>query len=416
MEPPGETGQRIMLVPVDEARARILSGSKPVDDTEMVPLEQARGRVLAADITAQRSQPPFAASAMDGYAVRALDVASAPSELAVIGEAPAGHEFNGAVGPGQAVRIFTGAPVPTGADTIIIQENTDRLDNQRIRVRQAAPSTTYVRPMGLDFAEGDRVLRAGDTLDAGRITVAAAMNCPMLPVRRLPRVALLATGDELVLPGATPNPDQIIASNSFGVRAIAETAGAAVADLGIAVDRQDIIEAAINRAVSARVDVLVTLGGASVGDHDFVQAALTSRGMALDFWRIAMRPGKPLMYGRLGNLHVLGLPGNPVSSLVCAHLFLRPLLATLSGSEAVDPIRSAVLGTPLGANDQRQDYLRARLERGTDGALLAHAFDKQDSSMMRVFAESDCLIIRPPFAEPAVEGEACSIFLLRDNI
>lgn len=352
---------------------------------------------------------------MDGYAVRARDVETAPVVLSVIGEAPAGHEFSGTVGPGQAVRIFTGAPVPNGADTIVIQEDTDWLESQQVRVNQTTPPGTYIRPLGLDFAEGDHVLKAGDRLDAARLTVAAAMNESALAVRRLPRVAILATGDELVLPGSAPKSDQIIASNSFGVRAIAEAAGASVTDLGIAADRQDVIENSIDRAIDVESDVLITLGGASVGDHDLVQAALTSRGMTLDFWRIAMRPGKPLMYGKLDALHVLGLPGNPVSSLVCAHLFLRPLLATLSGLQAVDPIHPAVLGKALAANDQRQDYLRARLERRADGMLVAHAFDKQDSSMMRVFAESDCLIIREPFAEPAKSGEACQIFLLRDE-
>ncbi len=403
------------LLPVDEARARILSGAKAVEDTETVPLERAAGRILATDIVARRSQPPFSASAMDGYAVRAQDVQSTPVELAVIGEAPAGHQFNGTVGAGQAIRIFTGAPVPDGADTIVIQEDVERRGDLHIRVDKTVPHGTYVRPLGLDFAEGDRVLAAGDRLDAGRITVAAAMNQPELTVRRLPHVALLATGDELVLPGGEPQPDQIIASNSFGVRAIAEAAGASVTDLGIAADRHDAIEAAIERAVSAGADVLITLGGASVGDHDLVQAALTARGMTLDFWRIAMRPGKPLMYGRLDNLHVLGLPGNPVSSLVCSHLFLRPLLAALSGEPAADPIHPAVLGKAVGANDQRQDYLRARLERRADGTLVAHPFDKQDSSMTRVFAESDGLVIREPFAEPAQSGDSCRVFLLRDE-
>lgn len=403
------------LLPVEEARRRILAEARPVEDTELVPLEQAAGRVLAADIVASRSQPPFTASAMDGYAVRAADIASVPVELTVIGDAPAGHEFPGAVGAGQAVRIFTGAPVPEGADTIIIQENTDRLDTDRVRVNQTASPGTYVRPLGLDFAEGDTVLKAGHTVDAGRVTVAAAMNEPVLTVRRLPRVAILATGDELVAPGGTPASDQIIASNSFGVRAIAEAAGAAVTDLGIAADRQDIIEASIERALMAKSDVLITLGGASVGEHDLVQSALTSRGMRLDFWRIAMRPGKPLMYGRLDNLHVLGLPGNPVSSLVCSHLFLRPLLAKLSGTHDANPVRPAVLGRDVPANDQRQDYLRTRLEYRADGTLIAHPFDRQDSSMMQVFAQSDGLIIRKPFAEPAKAGETCRVFVLRNE-
>ncbi len=402
------------LLPVAEARARILAGCVPVDDTEIVPLEQAAGRVLAADIHALRSQPPFASSAMDGYAVRAADIVALPAELEIIGEAPAGHGFTGRVGANQAVRIFTGAPVPDGADTIVIQENTERLDATRVRINEKTQPAAFVRPLGLDFAEGDLVLKAGDRLDAGRITVAAAMNQPLLPVRRAPRVALLATGDELVLPGATPADDQIIASNSFGVRAIAESFGGVVSDLGIAADRQDVIEAAIDRAVAARVDVLVTLGGASVGDHDLVQQALTARGMALDFWRIAMRPGKPLMYGRLDRLHVLGLPGNPVSSLVCSHLFLRPLIAALAGTVLPEPLQRAVLGADLPANDQREDYLRARARRRQDGVLIATAFDKQDSSMMRVFAESDCLIIRAPFAQPAAAGDACDVYMLRE--
>lgn len=403
------------LLPVEEARRRILAEAGPVDETEIVPLDQAAGRVLANDIVARRSQPPFAASAMDGYAVRAGDIASPPIELTVIGDAPAGHEFAGAVGAGQAVRIFTGAPVPQGADTIVIQENTDRLDPDRVRINQTTSPGTYVRPLGLDFAEGETVLKAGQIVDAGRVTVAAAMNEPMLAVRRLPRVAILATGDELVAPGGNPESDQIIASNSYGVRAIAEAAGAVVTDLGIAADRQDVIEDSIKRALLAKSDVLITLGGASVGEHDLVQSALTSRGMRLDFWRIAMRPGKPLMYGRLHNLHVLGLPGNPVSSLVCSHLFLRPLLAKLSGVDEAEPVHPAILGGAVPANDQRQDYLRARLERGADGALIAHPFDRQDSSMMHVFAQSDGLIIRNPFAEPAQAGEACRVFVLRSE-
>lgn len=401
------------LLPVEEARRRILAGCRPTDHSETVPLEEAVGRVLASDIKARRSQPPFASSAMDGYAVRAADLTTPPVDLEVIGQAPAGHGFAGRVETGQAVRIFTGAPVPDGADTIVIQENTESLAAGSVRVHATAAPAAYIRPLGLDFAAGDTVLRAGDRLDAGRITLAAAANQPRLAVRRAPRVGLLATGDELVPPGATPSDDQIIASNSFGVRAIAEGCGAAVIDLGIAVDRQDVIEDAIGHGLAAGIDVLVTLGGASVGDHDLVQQALTARGMALDFWRIAMRPGKPLMYGRLDSLHVLGLPGNPVSSLVCSHLFLRPLIAALSGTPSPDPVVPAILGEDLPANDRREDYMRARAYRRSDGVVVATAFKKQDSSMMRVFAESDGLIIRPPFAEPASAGESCTVFLLR---
>lgn len=402
------------LLPVDEARARILNDAEPIEDIEQVPLERAIGRRLAGDVKATRSQPPFAASAMDGYAVKAADLGALPCTLTIVGEAPAGHGFSGTVGDGQTVRIFTGAPVPDGTDAIVIQEDTERLDSDRVTVKVTVPKGNYVRPEGLDFAEGDVVLQAGQLLDAGRITVAAAMNYPELPVVRRPHVAILATGDELVVPGGDPGEDQIIASNGYGVRAIAQADGAQVTDLGIAVDKQDVIEAAIERALAARVDVLVTLGGASVGDHDLVQDALVARGMKLDFWRIAMRPGKPLMYGQLNGLRVLGLPGNPVSSLVCSHLFLRPLIARLSGSEETDPHRDAVFGCDVSANDRRQDYLRATLVRGEDGTLVVTPFDMQDSSMTRVFAESDCLVIRAPHAEAAKAASACRIVLLRE--
>ena len=402
------------LLPVDEARSRVLKDAKTINDVEDVTLAEAIGRKLARDVFATRAQPPFAASAMDGYAVRAEDIATLPSTLEIIGEAPAGHGFGGTVSAGQAVRIFTGAPVPQGADTIVIQEDTERLDGDAVRINVTVPRGNYIRPEGLDFGLGDPVLKVGQRLDAGRITVAAAMNYPQLPVIRQPHVAVLATGDELIAPGGTPGPDQIIASNSYGVRAIAEADGARVSDLGIAIDRQDIIEAAVDRALKANVDILITLGGASVGDHDLVQDALVARGMQLDFWRIAMRPGKPLMYGQLDTLHVLGLPGNPVSSLVCSHLFLRPLIARLAGEMETDLHRDAVLGCDVPENDRRQDYLRARLTPGNDGVLVATPFEKQDSSMTRVFAESDCLVIRAPHAEAAQAGSKCRIVLLRN--
>lgn len=402
------------LLPVDEARTRILKNALPIRDTEQVTLHEARDRCLAEDVVAVRSQPPFAASAMDGYAVRAADLDPLPRTLQVIGEAPAGHGYGGTVDAGQAVRIFTGAPVPNGADTIVIQEDTDRPDRTTVRINAPAPRGHYVRPKGLDFAEGDVVLRAGQRLDSGRLTVAAAMNTPQLSVVRRPHVAILATGDELVSPGGSPGPDQIIASNSYGVAAIAANEGAQVTDLGIAIDRQEVIEAAIAKALGAEVDILVTLGGASVGDHDLVRAALMARGMRLDFWRIAMRPGKPLMYGQLEQLHVLGLPGNPVSSLVCSHLFLGPLLARLSGRAWADHCHEALLGCDVAANDRREDYLRARLARADDGRLVATPFEKQDSSMTRIFAESDCLVVRSPNAAAAKKGEACRIYMLRD--
>ncbi|MEM6461614.1 MAG: gephyrin-like molybdotransferase Glp [Pseudomonadota bacterium] len=402
------------LLSVEDARAAILKNAQAIQDIETVSLDQAIGRKLAEDIVATRSQPPFAASAMDGYAVRSADLKPLPRTLKITGYAPAGHGYDGTVGPGEAVRVFTGAPVPAGADTIVIQEDTERMGENAVRIGVGAPEGQYIRFEGLDFAAGDTVLRTGQKLDAGRLTVAAAMNCPQLPVRRRPHVAVLATGDELVAPGSIPGPDQIIASNGYGVRAFAEICGATVTDLGIAADHLDVIDAAVEAALDAKADILVTLGGASVGDHDLVQQALIARGMDLEFWRIAMRPGKPLMCGRLDSRHVLGLPGNPVSSLVCSHLFLRPLIDKLAGDAETDRHRDAVLGCDLPENDRREDYLRARLERDPNGRLVATPFQKQDSSMTRTFADSDCLVIRAPHAEAAKAGSACCILLLRE--
>ncbi|HET7411521.1 MAG TPA: gephyrin-like molybdotransferase Glp, partial [Pararhizobium sp.] len=372
------------LLPVEDALARLLNDATPVAETEMIPLSLARGRVLGRDLAAKRTQPPFSASAMDGYAVRAADITAIPAELTVIGQSAAGHGFSGSVGEGRAVRIFTGAPLPEGADTVVIQENVERLEGERIRIVEATAKGRHIRAEGLDFSESQRLLHAGERLDAGRLMLAAAMNHPLLPVLRQPVVALLATGDELVPPGGDPEPDQIIASNSYGVAAVVEEAGGRVVDLGIAGDSLAAIQTAVEEAGEA--DILVTLGGASVGDHDLVQAALTALGLTLDFWKIAMRPGKPLMFGRLGSRRVLGLPGNPVSTLVCAHLFLRPLVARLAGRAEPETARRAVLGSPVAANDGRQDHLRARLTRRDDGQWIATPFEKQDSSMVRTFA------------------------------
>lgn len=400
------------LLPVDKAVARILGGAEPVGEQEHVALAEADGRVLAEDLVATRSQPPFPASAMDGYAVRALD-AVAGAELSVIGEAAAGHGYHGAVKPGECVRIFTGAPVPQGADAILIQENAEALTAGRIRVNEGVAPNRYIRPEGLDFRVGERVLTAGTLLDPGRLTLAAALNAARLPVLRRPRVAILATGDELVEPGGQPRADQIIASNTFGVAALVRRHGGEPIDLGIAPDSGEKIEASIEQAVARGADILVTLGGASVGDHDLVQASLAHRGMTLDFWRIAMRPGKPLMSGMLGSMRVLGLPGNPVSSLVCSHLFLVPLLRRLAGLTPLDNVVDGVLGKAVPENDRRQDYLRARLERDEAGRFVAEPFERQDSSMMRLFAEAEGLVIRQPHAPPAEAGSPCRIMLLR---
>eukprot|EP00913_Durusdinium_trenchii_P021228 g19941.t1 len=380
------------LLAVAEAKARLLGGAHPVKESELLALDDCAGRVLAEDLLARLTQPPFDASAMDGYALASRDAPTIGAELKVIGSAAAGHGFKGELGPGQAVRIFTGAPVPSGADTILIQEDAQVLPGDLIRVGFEVISGRHIRPRGQDFAEGEAVLTEGTRLDFSHLTVAAAMNHPRLPVLRRPKVAILATGDELVAPGETPAPAQIIASNTFGIAALIRDNGADVVDLGIARDDRAAIAAAVERAQQAGVDVLVTLGGASVGDHDLVQSTLKDAGMELDFWRIAMRPGKPLMVGSLGNMHVLGLPGNPVASLVTGMLFLEPLLRRLGGLP--DRIReiAGVTASTLKSNDQRQDYLRARINGNENGTLVAQAFDKQDSSMMKIFAQADGLI------------------------
>ncbi|WP_312222484.1 molybdopterin molybdotransferase MoeA [Rhizobium rhizoryzae] len=402
------------LLPVSEALTRLLEPVRAVADNESVPLDEAAGRILAVDLVAKLTQPPFHASAMDGYALRAADAPDLGAELTVVGQAAAGHAFNGQVGPGECVRIFTGAPLPEGADSILIQEDAERLSESRIRTKFPVTVGRHIRPRGQDFAEGETVLRAGVRLDYAHLTVAAATNHPQVEVLRRPRVAVLATGDELVHPGSSLQPSQIIASNTFGISALIRANGGEVIDLGIIPDRQDLIENAIAKAVAEKVDVLVTLGGASVGDHDLVQASLKAQGMSLDFWRIAMRPGKPLMVGSLGDMRVLGLPGNPVASLVCGTLFLEPVVAKLSGTRPKARMAEALAGKPLAANDQRQDYLRARLSRDADGRLIAEPFDKQDSSMMKIFAHSDCLIVRPPHAPELAALTPCPILLLRD--
>ncbi len=401
------------LLPVSEAKARLLARARPVEATQDVSLADANSRVLAAPLAARLTQPPFDASAMDGYALRAADAPQIGAELSVIGTAAAGHLFDGSVDTGQAVRIFTGAPVPEGADTILIQEDAEPLDGQRIRTKFAVTVGRHIRPRGQDFTEGETVLPQATRLDYTHLTVAAAMNHPRLTVYRKPLVAILATGDELLVPGSIPAAGQIIASNSFGVRALVEDNGAEVLDLGIVRDDRESISAAVDIARSANADVLVTLGGASVGDHDLVQSTLKAAGMELDFWRIAMRPGKPLMVGSLGEMQVLGLPGNPVASLVCSLLFLEPLVRTLARLPQRRREAQAFAARELASNDQRQDYLRATLTPDEGGDRIADPYRKQDSSMMKVFATSDALIVRPPHAPALAAGAPCPILLLR---
>jgi molybdopterin molybdotransferase len=399
------------LLPVEKALERLLAGAAPLE-AERVPIAQAGGRVLAEPITALRTQPPFDASAMDGYAVRAEDITALPARLSVIGAAPAGKRYEGVVGSDQAVRIFTGAPVPGGADAILLQEDARIAGDGVIEALESVDTGKHIRRAGLDFAEGEPLLSAGRVLDPAALSLAAAANHAELPVVRRPLVAIIATGDELLPPGSRPGPDQIIASNGYGVAAIARDAGADILDLGIVPDDRDLIAAALHRALDARADILVTLGGASVGDHDLVREVLTREGMALDFWKIAMRPGKPLMFGRIGAMRALSLPGNPVSSLIGAHLFLKPLLAGLGGLSSRPDIRVARLGKAMPENDRRQDYVRALAEEMPDG-WVASPFDRQDSSMLKTLAAANCLIIREPRAPAANVGEPCKVFMLR---
>jgi len=388
------------LLPVDEAKSRILAGVKPLP-AETVKLDQALGRVLARDLKATRDQPPFAASAMDGYAVRAADIATVPARLKVIGIAPAGHAFAGTVRAGEAVRIFTGGPVPRGADTIVIQESTET-DGDLVVIKQAPAPGHSVRGKGRDFRKGETLITTGTRLDASAIGLAAAMNHPALPVRRFPRITLFTTGDELVPVGGKPNPDQIVSSNSIALAAFIRNFGGTPRDLGIIPDRLAATVRAIRRAQGS--DILVTTGGASVGDHDFVREALIAAGIRIDFWKIAMRPGKPLMFGRKGNLRVIGLPGNPVSALICARLFLKPLLDALLGLPPEPEPRLARLAVDMAANDMRQDYVRATLTADAEGNLTVRPFPKQDSSMLRTLVEASGLIIRPPQAPAAPVG------------
>jgi molybdopterin molybdotransferase len=401
----------VALMPVADALAAILAGSEPMGE-EMVALESAYHRVLARDIAARRTQPPQAMSAMDGYAVRAADAGQVNTRLKVIGEVAAGRPFDRAIGKGEAARIFTGGVIPDGADAVVIQEDTVA-EGGCITLTDAAATGRHIRPAGVDFREGDVLLAGGSRLTERDLSLAASMNYPELPVRRRPRVALLATGDELVMPGSTPGPGQIVYSNGYALRALARAEGADTVDLGVAADTVESTTAGIRRAREAGADILVTTGGASVGDHDLVKESLEAENVTIAFWKIAMRPGKPMMHGRLGGMRVVGVPGNPVSSYVCTFLFVVPLIRALSGRKTLHHVReAAVLGRDLGANDVREDYLRARLEERADGTLVATPVSHQDSSLLANLAAAQALVIRAPFAPAAKAGAVCEILRL----
>ncbi|WP_419901587.1 gephyrin-like molybdotransferase Glp [Kiloniella sp.] len=397
------------MLSVEEALERVLSGFSKLSP-ETVSLHDALGRVLAKDIKARLTQPPTDVSAMDGYAVRSSDIAKVPAQLTVLGESPAGGSFDQTLKAGQAVRIFTGGPVPPGADCIVIQENTDRKDD-KVTVKQSEDPGRYIRPAGLDFKEGQVGLEKGTVLTARDLALAAAMNHPWLEVYRKPRVAILATGNEIVLPGETPGPNQIVSSNTTALMSFVRECGGEPISLGIAPDDSEALSAMAKGAEGA--DLLLTTGGASVGDHDLVRSVLGEQGLEIDFWRIAMRPGKPLIFGKLGNTPMIGLPGNPVSTLVCAYIFARPALWKMTGQDPhSERVERAILASDLGENDKRQDYLRAELSHNDKGQLLATPFNRQDSAMLNLLRQADCLLIRPPFAHPISKGSEVDIIRL----
>lgn len=397
------------MISVEEARQRILAAFSPLPP-EIVPVTRALGRVLAEDLVARVTQPPKDVSAMDGYAVRSADVAKLTAELKVVAEIPAGQHHAQALKPGEAARIFTGAPLPPEADCIVIQEDTEAGEG-KVRVKEAAPPGKWIRKAGLDFSAGETGVTAGRRLTVRDVALAAAMNHPWIPVRRRARIAILATGDEVVMPGDPLAENQIVSSNGIALAAFVEACGGEAVNLGIAADDRKSLETLAKGAEG--MDLLVTTGGASVGEHDLIREVLGGQGLELDFWKIAMRPGKPLMFGSLRGTPLLGLPGNPVSTLVCALIFLKPVLDRLHGldSEGV-PLERLPLGADLATNDRRQDYLRARLVRDDSGRERAVPFDKQDSSMLSRLTHADCLIVRPPEAEPVKAGEEVEIIRL----
>lgn len=389
------------MISVEEAVARIVSALTPLE-SERVTIEAAAGRVLAADIHAKADQPPFAQSMMDGYAVRSIDSGT----RRVIGSAPAGHPFTGIVGPGEALRLFTGSVVPDGADAVLAQEDARR-DGDQVDFTETPFAGKFVRPRGLDFQAGALLVARNRRLTGRDLALLAAGDVGHMPVRRRPVIAFAATGDELSRPGQPRQPGGIAASSVYGLYAMIAQWGGVPKDLGILPDKPEAIAA----LAKVECDLLVTLGGASVGEHDLIQAALGPKGLVLDFWKIAMRPGKPLIFGHLGATPFLGLPGNPVSSMVCALLFLHPAIAAMLGMKMEPQLRQARLIGSLKDNDGRQNYLRATCE-WRDGDLWTRPFPVQDSSMQKIFAEADALIVRKPHAPPAEDGAVVEVLPL----
>lgn len=400
------------MISVADAVTKVLSAFRTLP-AEQVSLERALGRVLAEDIAARITQPPLDVSAMDGYAVRVSDATTAPAVLRIVGRSAAGSAFTGRVGAGETVRISTGAPVPEGADAIIIQEVTKR-QGDTLTIHEPATPGRWIRTAGMDFQTGEVLLHAGRPLTARDLGLAAAMNVPWLMVRRKPRIAFIATGDEVVMPGDPLGPSQIISSNSITLNAGITALGAEPLNLGIARDDEAQLRAVIEASRGA--DLLVTTGGVSVGDHDLVGRVLGDQDLDVGFYKVAMRPGKPLLFGRLGQVPFLGMPGNPVSVGVSSIVFLKPAIETMLGLSVPASAPTAILGRDLKPNDERQDYLRAGLTRGAMGQLTATPFERQDSAMLALFTNADCLVIRPPYAPRATRGEPVDIIPLRQGL
>ena len=380
------------MLTVRDAHARVTAAFDRLP-AETVSVAEAAGRVLAVSPAARLTQPPADLSAMDGYAVRSADAPAVPVTLRLVGQAPAGGSYDSVLQPGETVRIFTGGPLPAGADSVVIQEDT-RAEGERITVLEAPRTGRHVRKAGLDFATGDKPFAVGRVLTTRDVALAAAMNLPWLSVHRRPRVAILSTGDELVMPGEPVGRNQIVSSSGLAVAALVRAWGGEASLFDIARDDASLIRDRIS--AGAQHDLLVTLGGASVGDHDLVQDALKALGFTMDFWRIAMRPGKPLMFAALDRARVLGLPGNPVSTMVCALLFVKPSLDRMLGLPGDLPATvPARLTVDLKQNDTREDYVRSTLARGADGGLAVTPHPVQDSSMLSVLAAASALMVRP---------------------
>lgn len=401
------------MISVKEAFQHVIDNVSPAP-IENVPLKECLGRVLAEDAASRVSHPPVAVSSMDGYAVKSADTQNAPSVLKLVGESPAGGGYDGVLQAGETVRIFTGAPIPTGADAVEMQENTEANGNQ-ITFQQSVPVHKFIREAGMDFAIGEVLITAGTVLGARHVGLAAGMNLPTLPVRRKPRVAILATGNEVAQPGEELGPSQIITSNSFALHAYITAMGGEPVDLGIAGDTLEQLHDKLDGVEEH--DILVTIGGVSVGDYDLVGTVMAEKGLKQIFHKIAMRPGKPLLFGKIGSLAVFGMPGNPVSTGVCSMLFLRRALNVMLGISMDEEKReTALLGEDVGENDLRQDYLRARLSLNEAGERVALPFSRQDSAMQAKFAEADCLIVRAPHAPAAKAGDRVEILHLRGGM